>query len=271
MKIAPARVGLYSIPIFLLAMYRATASAYYSKDAAANMLIYNDSNRLLDQLRLYLSDLEPETVGKLRLDADIKALEGFGKRAYGGEMESQRTILRDLLDGAQDFANCTAEPFASECEKAIAMTVDRIREVNRQWQDVLSPSVRLQSLGSLLATVTNKIMVDIEDLGDISEEESKQLRHFCDAVSKLSDLFAQENPSGGSSDLTSVYSPSWFKFQYLAEILESSLADIKYLWTEGELKLEFEAEELVDLIKALFADSEHRRKAISDLRRDSVR
>ena len=59
----------------------------------------------------------------------------------------------------------------------------------------------------------------------------------------------------------------WFKFQYMGELLEASLADIRYLWGEGELKLEFDADELVDLIEALFADSEHRRRTISEVRR----
>ena len=65
--------------------------------------------------------------------------------------------------------------------------------------------------------------------------------------------------------MTGVYVPNWFKFQYLAEILESSLADIKWMWTEGELKLEFEAREVVDLIEALFAESDYRRRAIREI------
>ena len=67
--------------------------------------------------------------------------------------------------------------------------------------------------------------------------------------------------------MTAVYVYNWLRFQYLANILESSLVDIKYLWTEGELSLEFTVDEVVDLIKALFADSHHRRSAISEIRR----
>ncbi|KAF2090490.1 WD40 repeat-like protein [Saccharata proteae CBS 121410] len=279
--IAPAGFGLYSVPTLVLAMYRATASTYYSKDEAANMLMYNDGSRLVDEIRNFLTEqaqkdqssslpLSSRPSSKLRLDSDIRAIEGFSKRAYGKEMESQRTILRDLLDSAQGFTNCTVPPFAGECDNAVAMTVDRIREVRRQWQGVLSHSALLQSLGSLLATVTNKIIVDIEDMNDISEEDSKRLRQFCDKVTTLNELFTQENAAGEKSDMTGVYSPNWLKFQYLSEILESSLADIKYLWTEGELKLEFEANEVVDLIEALFAESDYRRRAIAEIRRESM-
>ena len=279
---APASGGLFAIPTLLLGMYRATAAAHYSKDIAANMLIYNDCTRLSDRLRTFLAEqaeadrssslpahLKPSARLKSKLDADIKAIEGFGKRAYGREMESQRTILRDHLDAAQGFSSCTKMPFASECDNAIAMTIDRIADVKNAWKPVLSHSVLLQSLGSLVSTALSKFVADIEDMTDIAEDESKKLRGYCESLSSLSHLFMTEDAEGIERDMTSVYTPNWFKFQYVSEILDSSLADIKYFWTDGELKLEMGVEEVVDLIKALFAESDYRRKAIADIKRSA--
>lgn len=280
--IAPASVGLYGIPTLALAMYRATAVAHYSRDVAGNMLIYNDCTRLSDRLRDFLQEqaekdkssslpphLRPSTA--LKLDEDIKAIERFGKRAYGREMESQRTIIKDLLGGAQGFKTCTAPPFDAECDNAIAMTIDRIEEVKRQWQGVLSHSALLQSLGSLVSTALVSFISDVEEMSDIAEEESKKLHSYCVSLSSLSTLFQTTDDSGNVQDMVSVYTPNWFKFQYLSEILDSSLADIRYFWTDGELKLEMDADEVVDLIKALFAESEHRRKAIAEIKRASMR
>ena len=278
--IAPASAGLYSIPSLLMAMYRATAATHYSKDVAGNMLIYNDCTRLSDRLRLFLQEqaandttstlpqhLRPSV--RLKLDDDIKAIEAFGKRAYGREMESQRTIIRDLLDGAQGFQTCTTAPFAAECDNAIAMTMDRIGEVKQQWQNILSHSALLQSLGSIVSTALTKFITDVEDMPDIAEDESRKLHGYCVSLSSLSSLF-QSDDNGDARDMTGIYTPNWFKFQYLGEILDSSLADIKMFWSDGGLKLEMEAEEVVDLIKALFAESEHRRKAIGEIRRTSI-
>ena len=276
--IAPAAVAMYSIPTLILAGFRALAPTYYSPLEGGNMYLYNDSLRLASELTSFLSrqaaDDESSGLAKsawpstrVKLDTDIGALSSFGKRAYGKEMESQRTILGDLLDGAQGFASCTEAPFAAECENAVAMTIDRIKEVRRQWMPILSKSALLQSLGSLLATVLNKVIVDICDLPDISEEQSTRLKRFCEDFTKLSDLFVQENDEGQTSDMTGMYTPNWFKFQYLGEIMESSLVEIKYLWQEGGLKLEFDADEVVDLVDALFAESDHRRRAIADIRR----
>ncbi len=186
-------------------------------------------------------------------------------------MDSQRTILRDLLSSASGFVNCSAPINTREYSNTILITVDRIREVDQTWRNVLSESARLQSLGSLLSTVISKITSDILELADdpsgISEEQSKVLKGFCEQVAQVADIFEQVDPSTSENrTIVQVYTPDWFRFMYLGEILEASLADIKYLWTEGELGLEFEMGEVIDLIEALFADSEHRRNAIRDIR-----
>jgi centromere/kinetochore protein ZW10 len=281
--LAPASGGLYAIPSLLLAMYRATAVMHYSKDIASNMLIYNDCQRLSDRLQILLQEqagkdktstlpqhLQPSKRLKPMLEADIKTIDGFGKRAYGREMESQRQIIRDHLEDAQGFQGCTNVPFATVCDNAIATTIDRIGDVKRQWQDVLSHSALLQSLGSLVSAALTKFINDVEDMSDIAEDESRKLHGYCVSLATLSQHFQTEDGSGGVRDMVSIYTPNWFKFQYLSEILDSSLADIKYFWTDGELKLEMEAEEVVGLIEALFAPSDHRRRAISEIRRTSM-
>jgi centromere/kinetochore protein ZW10 len=281
--IAPASVGLYAIPSLLLAMYRATAALHYSKDTASNMLIYNDCQRLSDRLRNFLQEqaekdtsatlpqhLRPSTRLKTKLEADIKTIDGFGKRAYGREMESQRQILRDHLEDAQGFQGCTNVHFATVCDDAIATTIDRIGDVKRQWQNVLSHSALLQSLGSLVSTALMKFVNDVEDMSDIAEDESRKLHSYCVSLSSLAQHFQTTDDNGDVRDMVSIYTPIWFKFQYLSEILDSSLADIKYFWTDGELKLEMEGEEVVGLIEALFAPSDHRRRAIAEIRRTSL-
>lgn len=249
-------------------MYRAGAPLCYSFHASGNMFLYNDSLWLAERLQEYQKG---QKNSRMKLDPDISALSAFGKRAYGREMESQRTILSDLLDGAQGFSNCTVAPFAHECDLAISSVVDRLRDIYRQWQAVLSHSALLQSIGSLLSTAINKIIVDIEDMSNISEPESQRLAAFCNRMGDLEALFMppQQSTEGAKAvvPLTAVYTPGWLKFQYLANILESSLVDIKYLWEEGELRLEFDVDEVVELIEALFADSEHRRRAVGDIRR----
>lgn len=244
-------------------MFKATSSNFYSLNLnSGQMYLYNDSLYLSDEIRKLTEKHQLS-----RLEPDVEALEKFGKLAYSKEMQTQRTIVTDLLDGAQGFGQCSEQPFQSDCENSVCATVDRIRDVYGEWQPVLSHSALLQSVGSLLSTVISKVIIDVEDLGDISEDQSKQLISFCNRISKLEDLFMPENSDSEALPLTAIYVPSWLSFQYLVNILESSLADIKFLWLEGELGLEFSVEEVVDLIEALFAESDYRRRAISEIRR----
>ncbi|RMZ73947.1 microtubule associated [Pyrenophora seminiperda CCB06] len=232
--ISPASGGLYAIPNLLLAMYRATAVIHYSKDIASNMLIYNDCQRLSDRLRLFLQEqsdkdktstlpqhLQPSKRLKPLLETDIKSIEGFGKRAYGREMESQRQIIRDHLEDAQGFQDCTNAPFATVCDDAIATTIDRIGDVKRQWQKVLSHSALLQSLGSLVSAALMKFINDVEDKSDIAEDESGKLHGYCVSLATLAQHFQTEDGNGEIKDMAGVYMPNWFKFQYLSEILDS--------------------------------------------------
>ena len=264
--------GLYDIPRLVLTMYRASAIVSYSLNSNGNIFLYNDTLWLAERLQ-ELCRKQVKT--QLNITSDIKALSTFGKRAYGREMESQRTILSDLLDGAQGFAQCTELPYSQACDLAINSAVERLRNLHVQWAPVLSHSALLQSLGSLLSTLINKLIIDVEEMSDISEPESQRLAAFCSRIASLENLFLPQLQNQGRAEsevvvpLTAVYTPGWLKFQYLANILESSLIDIKFLWEEGELSLEFDIEELVELVEALFADSEHRRRAIGEMRKVS--
>ena len=249
--IKPALPGLLTLPGLMLSLYRATAPNFYACNSSGNMFIYNDSLYMAEQLRKLAQDeILPHKSGETAFGSDISALELFGKRAYGKEMDSQRTILSDLLDGAQDFSSCTEPPFAHECDVAISSVVDRLRELHKQWTPVLSHSALLQSTGSLLSTVVNKIIVDIGDMNDISEPESQKLASFCNRIALLEDLFLPEQADKkdtGEAPLprTAIYVPNWLKFQFLSNGVN----------------------ELVDLIEALFSDSEHRRRAIAEIKR----
>lgn len=145
---------------------------------------------------------------------------------------------------------------------------------------MLSRSALLSALGSLLSTVARQLILDVEDMADISEPESQRLTAFCGQIAALEDLFGPEAGSSSTGDgegrngvdeavvpLTAVYTPQWLKFRYLAMLLESSLVDIRFLWREGGLRAEFGTEEVVDLVRALFEDSEYRRGAVGEIRR----
>ncbi|KAF3915796.1 hypothetical protein ABW21_db0201010 [Orbilia brochopaga] len=132
--------------------------------------------------------------------------------------------------------------------------------------DTLSRSALLQSLGSLLNTVVTKFINDVEDLGDISADASVSLASYVTEIGKLETLFVMPDQPKDAVPMTAVYCEKWLKFQYLGTILDSTMVEITELWRDGAL-VDFDRDELIDLVKALFADGEKRSKTIEELRR----
>lgn len=260
--------GPLALPTLALAMFRATAPSYYgASPSLTDIHRFNDSLYIAEQLRNISSSTANNTNGITaapNLDADIQAMEKFARLAYSKEMETQRLIVWDLLEGAQGFTSCTQFPYSQEIENAVLSVVDRVRALHAEWKPILGKSHLMQSTGAILAMVVGKVIYAIEDMDDISEPESQRLTAFCQQIAALDDLFPHDDSiTGHPVSTTPVYVPSWFRFQYLIQILESSLVDIRYLWTEGELSLEFSQREVVSLIQALFAESRHRREAVN--------
>lgn len=270
-SIDPA-ASMQSLPMLILAMFRAVAPTAYTDGKAfdpplSSLNLYNDA--------LYLTQRLEENPDLLKaLAADIQILTKFARQIYSSELSTQRQILTDLLDNAQGFVGCTRQPNASVCETAVSSIVDYVRSLHSQWSSILSPSHLGQSIGSLLNTVMSKMIKEIEDMEDISEPESQKLLGFMTQISNLESLFTSPTANAAPSadqeqfphSTIAVYVSSFFRFRYMEQILESSLVEIRYLWEEQGLSVEFSAEEVVDLIKALFAESSHRRNAIHAIR-----
>ena len=148
---------------------------------------------------------------------------------------------------------------------------------------VLTKSRYYDALGSIVEAALSRILADVLALEDITETESHRLSELCHILNALEGQFV-EDPDQPSFVVS--YVPSWLKFSYLSELLvrssfpslysrdrilmvlslfqEASIADISYLFEEGAL-VDFEIEELVKLVKALFADTQLRANTISKL------
>ncbi|KAH8929676.1 hypothetical protein BT69DRAFT_1364442 [Atractiella rhizophila] len=135
-----------------------------------------------------------------------------------------------------------------------------LSQLSQAWQNVVARSYLLKALGNIVNEVLTVILKDIEDMVDISADESDRLNLLCKSLHELENLF-----SDGTRVMQSevgIHVPIWFKFVFLSEILSASMADLMYLWNEGHLH-EFSAQEIVNLITALFSDSSARQKNIN--------
>jgi protein transport protein DSL1/ZW10 len=270
--VAAAAAGLFSLPTLVLAMFRAVSPYYYSLDLGGSMFLYNDATYLADRLASFASswkergDLNSRAKTMLRIDHDVKALQGFAGRAYSNEMNVQKTILRDLLGGEQNVVQ------QEEAKSSVDAAVARVRSMAVTWESILAKSAWYQAVGSLVDTVASKFISDVMDMTAIGQDEAYSIAKLIATVTELDDLFlpsrSGHNQGGPGPDMvptTAQYATSWLRLKYLSEILQSNLRDVRYLWVESELSLYFSMEEVIDLINMSFEDNPRTREVIREI------
>ncbi|KFZ07668.1 hypothetical protein V501_06228 [Pseudogymnoascus sp. VKM F-4519 (FW-2642)] len=272
--VSAAAVGLFGLPTLVLAMYRASAPVYYNLAPGGNMYCYNDAMHLSDLLKDFSAtwsqrtDLGPRAKGKVRLDGEVQSLLKFSRAAYGREMSTQRTIITDLLGGAQSFLNQGDD--AATDQVAVESVVAHIRALAAEWRGILSESAWSQAVGALLSTVARKMIRDVTDLTVLGADEAFRVASLIALVTKLDDLFtpegADEDPENPPVPTTSHYAAFWLKLHFLSEVLQSNLRDLMFLWSKSDLSLYFGAEEVVDLIELSFETNRRTKEAIAEIR-----
>jgi len=125
----------------------------------------------------------------------------------------------------------------------------------------LNKSKYYTAIGMVTDAALSRVLEDVLALPDIPEVESHRLSELCRILHGLEALFVEE---ANQDPFVVAYVPSWLKFSYLSELLEASMVDISYLFDSGAL-VDFQVDELVGLVRALFADTALRTNTINKL------
>merc|ERR1711939_1136469 len=203
--------------------------------------------------------ISPEQAETVR--SGLRKLKGFSTRCLEEQLELQRLPLMEALDEADGFKYTDDPEVFQTCQKAVRGVVMILTRISQAWKPVMRSSVCLNSLGVLTNAVLFRVLIEIENQEDISEESSLRLNDLCKILHELEGLFVG---SEGEESSVAHHVPIWFKFKFLSELLEASMADIMFLFNEGHL-VDFSASELSKLVRALFADSPLRRKNLESI------
>ncbi|PTB42349.1 uncharacterized protein TrAFT101_008559 [Trichoderma asperellum] len=262
--------GLFSLPTFVLALFRAISPHYYSSDAGGNMFLYNDAMYLAEKLSDFSlawkqrEDLTPRARSMLRIDNDVRTLKSFANRSYANEMSLQKTILHDLLGGSQSLAQ------QDDKDASIEAGTARIRNVAATWEPILKRSVWSQAVGSLADSLASRIISDVLEMSSIGQDEAFSIAQLIALATELDDLFIPSKLAGTAPvtdemPTTAQYAPNWLRLKYLGEVLQSNLNEVKFLWCDSELSLYFTVDEVIDLIHASFEDNARTRGTIKEI------
>ncbi|KAL0568182.1 ribosome biogenesis protein ytm1 [Marasmius crinis-equi] len=185
----------------------------------------------------------------------------LGDSWYADAIEKYRISVDTIItDGASGFTYTGEQERYDECESAMNRALQEIRRLQR-WKNLLTKSKYYMAIGLVTDAALSRVLEDVLALPDIPELESHRLSELCRILHALEGLFV-EDPE--QPPFVVAYVPSWLKYSYLSELLEASMADTTYLFESGAL-VDFEIDELVRLVKALFADTVLRTNTINKL------
>ncbi|KAG6817517.1 hypothetical protein H0H87_007485 [Tephrocybe sp. NHM501043] len=173
----------------------------------------------------------------------------------------QRALDATLTAGAQGFMYTGDQDRYDECESAMTQVLGEVRRVASRLKGILTKTKYYTAIGMVVEAALARILSDILALPDIPEVESHRLSELCHIFNAMEGLFVEDTTQ---PSFVVAYVPSWLKFSYLSELLEASMADITYLFEEGAL-VDFQVDELVRLVRALFADTQLRTNTITKL------
>ncbi|GAA6056789.1 hypothetical protein JCM3770_002800, partial [Rhodotorula araucariae] len=267
---APAAGPLLQTFISLLSLYRATAAVHNSRLLASvpaiGMQFANDAEwigREVERIWRTATDgkqLPVEQTQANEVHLAIESTRQLGKDTRQKQIAIQRAALMESLDEAGGFLRTSDEARFESCERALQQVTHILQRLALVWKPVMTPTSLYTTLGGLINEVLLRVLDEIEEQTDISEAESIRLNKLCKMLHELESLFDGSGTSVGRE------SPSWYKFVFLSELLEASMADILFLFDHGHL-VDFTPQEIVRLVRALFADSPLRNRNIEKILR----
>ncbi|WWC97277.1 hypothetical protein V866_004156 [Kwoniella sp. B9012] len=240
--------------------YRAllpTHFAYQLRDVPSlSMQAHNDC--------IYLSDLVSQlSTQDTALNGEKEKLMDLAEHIYETQIDFQRTSMLESLDELNELQGTNEDKIFKRDEKVLKGVIHNLESLDRVIKPVLSSSKHLEFISHLVTTLTQRLTNDILTLGDITEVESNRLTDLFKLVYPLEHIF---DPEGG---VVRWVGGGWLKFCYISEILQASLVDITYLIDSGSL-IDFTPDELIGLVRALFAHSEKRDSVIERIERNGT-
>ncbi|ODO03246.1 hypothetical protein I350_06092 [Cryptococcus amylolentus CBS 6273] len=238
-------------------LYRALLPTYYSQQLlevpSLALQAYNDTSFLSFSLPSLSSSADsPESSWDFEREQD--ALLALGDHLLEAFITNQLGQIDTELEGVKRLEETGDDVVFRDSEKCIKGLVFELESLSRVIRPVVPQSERYPLLGTLLTHFTSRLSSFVLSLSDITEIESNRLTELVRLVYPLENLFA-----GGEGVVGHVR--GWLKFCYIAEILQANLVDITYLLDQNAL-VDFTPDELIGLVRALFASSEKRDRVI---------
>jgi len=174
----------------------------------------------------------------------------------------QRDNLLSILTASGMTSTGSDRRMSSGVDQAVRQFLHQLDHLQKVWQPTLPSDVYYRSIGALLNAGLEEIILKIVGLTDISAEMSGQFCSlFNQIINKTPMLFKPDT-------CPHKFVKRWGKFNELITVLDSSLRVLEDRWGEGAgpLAKEFSADEVKQMIRAIFQNTERRAAVLSKIK-----
>ncbi|CAH0556424.1 unnamed protein product [Brassicogethes aeneus] len=220
-------------------------------------LFYNNcmyiSHKLHKWETPYCLKLNPILKMEINFHAQCDQLETLAKQSFENYIETQIKQINEIMTNAGLSAESLTklEPATEKCVRQSLRQQELLKTV---WSKVLSYIVYNKTLGVIFDFLCQIIVKSVVKFEDIPSDVAEQLADIIKIVlTRGPKLFTDPNE-------ISLYVKSWYRLNELNFILSSNLISINDRWADGKgpLALQFKCDELKQLIRALFQNTDRR-------------
>ncbi|XP_076264656.1 zeste-white 10 kinetochore protein [Rhynchophorus ferrugineus] len=182
---------------------------------------------------------------------------------FNNYLEGQVKQINEIMSGAQ-LDGPTIEKVDPKTEKCVRQCLRQQELLKTVWHKVLSYDLYNKYIGLIVDELCKSIINSIVKFEDIPARVAEQLVDVIKLVlTRAPKLFTDPK------EIT-LFVPLWYKLNEVSFVLNASLVEINDRWADGKgpLALQFEADELKQLIKSLFQNTD-RRAAVLERIKDS--
>lgn len=176
-------------------------------------------------------------------------------------VKQQIDQIESIMSDSGIDALQTVEELPPSIEKAIRQCLRQQELLKTVWQKVLSYDIYNKAIGSIMNSLCIHLTNAVLKLEDIPSKLDEQLIEvFKVVVTRGPKLFTDPKE-------ICLFVKNWNKFNELIFVLNASLVDIDDRWSNGKgpLALQFQAEEIKRLIRALFQNTSRRAQVLSKI------
>lgn len=200
----------------------------------------------------------------------VPKIRRLGSESFIRQLSKQKAQMSEYLKAANGFTAVSEKEAFLTTERAVKQVLHQLQHLKKVWQEVLPTSNYRKAIGGLLNSVIVEITDCIIALEDISADDTNQLSRLLNMIADRSPEL-MEVPDDTTANTTAEIQRNvakWQRFKELDMILNASMIDIGDRWAAGKgpLAVAFSANEVKQLIRALFQNTERRTAMLAKIK-----